>query len=195
MRYGRTINLIALLAVLAAGSTMAPAASADSGIATGAEASTAAATTESKPTADSSTDAKPTTATEAKPATDTSAPPATEPATTSAPATTEAPSTPVTSTPEAPEAVPATRPVSPSVPNEVPGEAPAPGGGAELPFTGPGDVVFAIVLALLAGTGGILFMAGAAGREQIEGLSRRTMGSPSGFKLAYRELLKQQVND
>jgi len=75
---------------------------------------------------------------------------------------------------------------------DTPGKTPVKGDGT-LPFTGPGDVVLAVVLALLAGTGGILFLFGAAGREAIEGLNRRDMSSPSGFKLAYRELLKQQM--
>ena len=69
----------------------------------------------------------------------------------------------------------------------------APGGG-DLPFTGPGDVVLAIVLALLAGTGGILFLFGASGREQLDTLNRRGMDSPSGFHLAYRELRKDQLD-
>lgn len=69
-----------------------------------------------------------------------------------------------------------------------------PHGGGELPFTGPGDVLLAILLAMLAGTGGLVLLAGASGREQIEALSARSMSSPSGFKLAYREVLKQQVD-
>lgn len=80
-------------------------------------------------------------------------------------------------------------PRTPDVPS-----ADTPTGGGQLPFTGPGDVLLAVLLALLAGTGGFLLLAGAAGREQIEALSARGMGSPSGFKLAYRELLKQQVD-
>jgi len=70
-----------------------------------------------------------------------------------------------------------------------------PGGGTSLPFTGPGDVVLAIVLALLAASGGILLLLGATGREAIDGLNRRSMASPSGFKVAYRELLKRQLGD
>lgn len=81
------------------------------------------------------------------------------------------------------------------VPDDVPGIDETPGGGGELPFTGPGDVALAIVLALLAGTGGMLFLFGASGREQLEGLNRRTMDSPSGFHVAYRELRKQQLDD
>jgi hypothetical protein len=91
-------------------------------------------------------------------------------------------------TPKTPE-VPVEHPKTPETPI-----VDVPGSGGELPFTGPGDVLLAIVLALLAGTGGFLLLAGAAGREQIEALSARNMGSPSGFKLAYRELLKQQVD-
>jgi hypothetical protein len=55
-------------------------------------------------------------------------------------------------------------------------------------------VVLAIVLALLAGTGGILFLFGASGREQLDTLNRRGMDSPSGFHLAYRELRKDQLD-
>jgi hypothetical protein len=75
-------------------------------------------------------------------------------------------------------------------------DAPAtkpPGGGGELPFTGPGDVLLALLLASLAGAGGMLLLAGASGREELDGLNRRTLASPSGFKLAHRELVKQQV--
>jgi hypothetical protein len=83
--------------------------------------------------------------------------------------------------------------VTPKTPiQDVPAATPA--GGGELPFTGPGDVLLAILLALLAGTGGILLLAGASGREQIEALSHRSMGSPSGFKLQYREVLKDLVD-
>ncbi len=67
-------------------------------------------------------------------------------------------------------------------------------GDTDLPFTGPGDVVLAIVLALLAGSGGILFLFGASGREQLDTLNRRGMDSPSGFHLAYRELRKDQLD-
>lgn len=87
-------------------------------------------------------------------------------------------------TPKTPDVLPRT----PEIP-EVPGRTP--NGGGDLPLTGPGDVLLAIVLALLAGTGGILLLAGAHGREQIEALSRRSMSSPSGFKLQYREVLRQ----
>lgn len=70
-----------------------------------------------------------------------------------------------------------------------------PGNGTSLPFTGPGDVLLAVIIALLAGTGGMLLLMGANGREVIEGLNRRTMASPSGFRVAYRELLKREVGD
>jgi hypothetical protein len=86
---------------------------------------------------------------------------------------------------------------TPDTPNTVPEDVPGttPGSGTELPFTGPGDVALAIVLALLAGTGGMLFLFGASGREQLEGLNHRGMDSPSGFHVAYRELRKQQLDD
>jgi hypothetical protein len=71
--------------------------------------------------------------------------------------------------------------------------AKVPHGGGQLPFTGPGDVLLALLLASLAGAGGMLLMAGASGREELDGLNRRTLASPSGFKLAHRELIKQQV--
>jgi hypothetical protein len=87
-------------------------------------------------------------------------------------------------------------PKVPTSPNVIPNTpATTPGAGTQLPFTGPGDVVLAIVLSLLAGTGGILFLLGASGREQLDTLGRRDMDSPSGFQLAYRELRKQQMND
>lgn len=82
------------------------------------------------------------------------------------------------------------------VPETSPGEVPKTGTGtsAELPFTGPGDVLIAILVAALAGTGGMLLMLGAGSRESIEALSPRGMRSTTGFRVAYRELLKRQVD-
>ena len=68
-------------------------------------------------------------------------------------------------------------------------------GGGSLPFTGPGDVVLAVVLALLMGTGGMLLLMGAGSREAFEGMTRRSMGSSSGFERARRELLKRDMED
>lgn len=219
MLHGRFIQLLAVVTTLAASAVLAPVAMADSG--TGEDAPSAitkpspeAPTATDKPvvvegtakpvTTDSSPKA-PATEQTPRPA---AAPPASTPVT-AKPATTSS-STAVctdssssgggtcTPTTSSTTATPATPQEGPSTPNEVPtttADIPAadrPGGGTELPFTGPGDVVLAIVLALLAGTGGILFMAGATGREELAGLRRRTMDSPSGFKLAYRELLRQQ---
>jgi hypothetical protein len=82
---------------------------------------------------------------------------------------------------------------TPTTPSTAPG--PTPGSGQDLPFTGPGDVILAIVIALLAGTGGLILLLGASGREAIENLSRRTMKSPSAFRVAYREHLKRQLEE
>lgn len=162
--------------------------------------------TSTKPPVDTST--KPPVDTSTKPPVTTTAPPVTE---TPAPVT-EAPKTSVPTCADTSTCV-ADTPKVPEVPNEpscadrpnaadcvpktpvlerIP-EAPG-GGNAQLPFTGPGDVVLAIVLALLAGSGGILFLFGASGREQLDTLNRRGMDSPSGFHLAYRELRKDQLD-
>jgi hypothetical protein len=110
---------------------------------------------------------------------------------------TDKPVTTPTPGPQIPDVgTPSTPEVPKEVPNQVPDAVPGvqPGGGGNLPFTGPGDVLLAIVLAMLAGTGGILLLLGASGREQLDGLNRRDMGSTSGFGVAYRELRKQQVD-
>lgn len=208
MRLRKTMT-VALLA-----STMslftATAAHADSGVdgssssATATPATTTTGTTSVKP-ADTSSTVKPAdTSTTVKPAdtsststpTTTSSTPTT---TTSAPCTGSSSSssgepvcqegpTPTTPTPDTPKV-----PETPDnrVP-DVPGETPR--GGGDLPFTGPGDVLLAVLLAMLAATGGFALLAGATGREQLETLNRRTMASPSGFKLQYREVLKQLVD-
>lgn len=190
--------IAAILALTFAGAAMADAGSGDS----------------SAPGSSEATDTKPPTDTSSKPPVDTSSTPPVE---TKAPVT-ETP-TPVTEAPETSVPTPTctdsgtcTAPDEPQLPKEptcadtptaadcIPESLPAeavpqsPGGGAALPFTGPGDVVLAIVLALLAGSGGILFLFGASSREQLDGLNRRSMDSPSGFHLAYRELRKQQLD-
>lgn len=156
----------------------------------------------SAPSTDSSapsTDKPPTDS--SAPSTDTSTPTDSEPpATVDEPPVTSTPttSTPPTTTPDTPDVVPTCvkNPQAPGCVPSTPQDRPrTPVGGGDLPFTGPGDVVLAIVLALLAGTGGILFLTGATGREQLDGLQVTGMDSPSGFKLAYRELLKQQTDD
>lgn len=198
MHHSRMIQATSTIAAILASVLLAAPAYADSGI--GDESSTAApapaATSSEKPVVETTAPAaKPTTETTTKPSTDTTTKPSTE-ATTAPATTTAAPAT----TPTTPVALPdqpdVKTPDTPSVftptVNTPTGDAPA--GGGQLPFTGPGDVLLAIVLALLAGSAGILFMAGAAGRAQIDGLNPRGMDSPSGFKLAYRELLRQQVN-
>jgi hypothetical protein len=82
----------------------------------------------------------------------------------------------------------------PSTPGDIVGEDTVSGAG-ELPFTGPGDVLLAVVIALLAGMGGTLLLLGAASRDEIDGLNKRTLASASGFRVAYRELLKRQVGE
>jgi hypothetical protein len=64
-------------------------------------------------------------------------------------------------------------------------------GAGQLPFTGPGDVFLAILIALVAGTGGMLLLMAATGREELESVNKRTLASASGFRVAYRELLKR----
>ncbi len=211
MRVRRSTFLIATLVAATMSLAYAGAALADAG---SGDTSTAGSetTTDTKTPVDTST--KPPADTSTKVPVDTSTKP---PVTTSAPVTetpapvTEAPTTPVvtcsdtsTCTPDTPqqpelpvEPTCADRPdAADCIPNTPAERTPqAPGGGdAQLPFTGPGDVVLAIVLALLAGSGGILFMFGAAGREQLDTLNRRSMDSPSGFHLAYRELRKDQLD-
>ncbi|MCB0878909.1 MAG: hypothetical protein KDC46_08010 [Thermoleophilia bacterium] len=201
MRHARTT--IIMLTFAAALLVPAGAAFADSG-----SGDTSSVVTETKPPTETSskpatdTSSKPPTDTSSKPPVDTSVP-ETETPTTTAPScdddsSCESTTTPVTPevptvTPETPNVTPEQPKVTPTTPNVVPDSAP--GGGGQLPFTGPGDVLLAIVLALLAGTGGILFLMGASGREAIEGLSKRNMDSPSGFHVAYRELRKQQLDD
>ncbi|MCW2956951.1 MAG: hypothetical protein JWO69_1820 [Thermoleophilia bacterium] len=111
--------------------------------------------------------------------------------------TPEVPDLPTTETPELPDEVPQTPdlPVedTPTITN-VPDVPSTPGGG-DLPFTGPGDVMLAIAIALLAGTGGMLLLLGAGPREALERLNRRTMASPSAFRVAYREHLKRQLEE
>ena len=41
----------------------------------------------------------------------------------------------------------------------------------------------------------LLLLLGATGREQIDGLNKRTLASASGFRVAYRELLKRQTQE
>jgi hypothetical protein len=109
------------------------------------------------------------------------------------PATETTPDVPTVETPDVPVALPAKPVVDTPAVADVP--AATPGAGTELPFTGPGDVILAIVIALLAGTGGALLLLGAGSREVIEGLSKRTMASPSAFRVAYREHLKRQLEE
>ena len=212
MRFGKTFIIAtmasATIALAATGSAYADAGSGDTS-------SPAPTETATKPPVDTSS--KPPVDTSSKPPEDTKAP-VTEvpktPVTTSTPTT----STPVTSAPCTSSAPSAGAPIClPGTPEEPEVETPqtcadtpnavdcapdtpdtrvpdAPGSGGDLPFTGPGDVVLAIVLALLAGSGGMLFLMGAAGREQLDVLNRRGMDSPSGFHLAYRELRKQQLD-
>lgn len=206
MRHGRYATTFILLLALAAPTTaLADSGSGETGAASEPVATKPAADTSSKPAVETSTPP----ATETKPPVTTTAPPVTADPVTEAPATTPATTTPATTTatdtPTESPAVPTTPDVTPSPcegagcipdsPRTVAGTPGNPGGGRDLPFTGPGDVVLAIVLAMLAGTGGVLFVAGAAGREQLDALSPRGMGAPSGFKLAYRELRKQQLRD
>ena len=160
--------------------------------------STSTAVTDKKPPCGTACEV-PVTQTPKPPVTETPKPPVTEmpkppatnvskPPVTGLPSTTPVMTTPLPETPGVTPTTPGTR-----TPTDVVNRAP--GGGGQLPFTGPGDVVLAVVLALLAGTGGILFLAGAAGREQLDAAQRRTMDSPSGFQLAYRELRKQQMDE
>lgn len=93
-------------------------------------------------------------------------------------------------TPNAADCVPET----PDARGPAPSQRTGTGTTAQLPFTGPGDVLIAILVAALAGTGGLLLMLMAGGRESIEALSPRGMGSTTGFRVAYRELLKRQVD-
>lgn len=207
MRVRRSTFLIAtlvaaMLSLAYTGAAMADAGSGDS------SAAASDSTTGTKPPAD--TTSKPPVDTSA-PVTETPVPATVTPVTVTPKPVTEAPKTPVVTcsdtssctpnTPEEPE-LPveptcADRPDAadciPDTPGKPTPESPG-GGDAQLPFTGPGDVVLAIVLALLAGSGGILFMFGAAGREQLDTLNRRGMDSPSGFHLAYRELRKDQLD-
>lgn len=202
----------ATLSLACAGAALADAGSGETS-ATGASASsssssTSTVTTSSKPPSDTST----------KPPTDTKAPVTELPKTESPKPVTEAPKTPPVTTPvpacadtstcvttpddqELPHetcsdtpGVATTAACAPSTPDRAVPDAPGGGNTQQLPFTGPGDVVLAIVLALLAGSGGILFLFGAAGREQLDVLNRRGMDSPSGFHLAYRELRKDQLD-
>jgi hypothetical protein len=99
--------------------------------------------------------------------------------------------------PEEPDCTENCTPTTPDCvgPSCVPTTPDAPGGGGSddrpLPFTGPGDVLLAVIIALLAGTGGLLLMLGASSRESLDELSRRSMASPSGFKVAWRELVRR----
>jgi hypothetical protein len=79
---------------------------------------------------------------------------------------------------------------------ELPKEKPvveSASGAPELPFTGPGDVAIALIVALLAAVGGSLLMLGAGGKESLESLNPRGMNSTTGFRVAYRDLLKRQI--
>lgn len=141
----------------------------------------------------------PSTAVDTKPSTDTKVPDdtSTKPPTDTETTTPETPSNPDVNVPDEPK-VPSNPGCvgSACVPDNQPGpKVTTQGGGAQLPFTGPGDVVLAILLAMLAGAGGLLFLVGATGREQIDGLSKRTMSSPSGWHIAYRDLRKNQLRD
>lgn len=109
------------------------------------------------------------------------------------PATETTPDVPTVETPDVPVEVPTKPEVDRPAVADIP--AATPGAGTELPFTGPGDVILAIVIALLAGTGGVLLLLGAGSREVLEGLSKRTMASPSAFRVAYREHLKRQLEE
>ena len=190
---------ICLVAALAfAGSALADAGSGDTTSPAATDTKTPVDTSTSKPPTNTSapkTEVPPPAPPKTQTPVTTTTPPATSPGctTTSSGTACEGPNEPelpqepktCADTPNAAECIPDT-------PGEFVPQAP---GGGELPFTGPGDVVLAIVLALLAGTGGVLFLLGAAGREQLDGLSRRGMDSPSGFHVAYRELRKQQLRD
>jgi hypothetical protein len=192
MRHGRTTTIL-LTFLLALGAPVSALADPGAGETSAKAPTDVAAPADSKPaegTAAPAPDTKAPVDTATKPPADTAAPTTEEPAT-----TTDVPQTPtapeVPAEPEAP-----TVPQTPNSPDVVPDDVDAaPGGGGDLPFTGPGDVLLALVIAMLAGTGGILFMMGATGREQLEGLNERSMDSPSGWHLAYRELRKQQLAD
>ncbi|MCW2920315.1 MAG: hypothetical protein JWL76_189 [Thermoleophilia bacterium] len=221
MRVRRSTFLIATMVAATLSLACAGAALADAGsgeTSASATAASSSSSSSSSSTSTTSTSSKTPTDTSTKPPTDTKAPVTEVPKTTTPTPVTEAPKTPPATTP-----VPAcadtsscvTTPEDQELPQETCADTPgvattgscapttpdtrvvpdAPGGGnTQLPFTGPGDVVLAIVLALLAGSGGILFMFGAAGREQLDTLNRRGMDSPSGFHLAYRELRKDQLD-
>ncbi len=195
MRHARTTTIL-LTFLLALGAPAATAwADAGEGDTSAPAVTETAATTETKPPVDTHADSKPSTDTSTP---DTEVPTTTEPTcedTSSCEVSTTTPETPeVPVTPEVPTTTPETPDAKPETPDAVP-DTPTTTGSGDLPFTGPGDVVLALVLAMLAGSGGILFMAGASGREQIEGLSSRTMDSPSGFHVAYRDLRKSQLSD
>lgn len=183
----------------AAGPTSSSSQSSDSSVASAAPSDSSSSSSDSSTSVSASTESS-APATTSEPAT-TSAPATTsEPATTSAPATT-APATttaPVTTPkqPDAPKTCTDTPKAAACIPDTaVKPAAQAPGAGTPLPFTGPGDVMAAVLLAMLAGTGGLMLLMVAGSREAIEGLSRRSMASPSGFKVAYRDLLKQQLGE
>jgi hypothetical protein len=89
---------------------------------------------------------------------------------------------------------PATPPPSPTPQTPVehvnePPDTPVEGdGAAPLPYTGPGDVFAALVLALLASTGGAVLFLHAATREAFVGGAKRTMRSITGFSIAHNDL-------
>lgn len=167
-----------------------------------AETSTSSSGDTSTPTSSTSS----TTSSTSTSTTETSTPPVTTTTSTPPPVTTTTSTPPPTTTAETtPPVVEVPEvPVSPDV--KVPKIADVPqapaintarvvSGAGELPFTGPGDVLLAVVIALLAGMGGTLLLMGAASREEIDGLNKRTLASASGFRVAYRELLKRQVGE
>jgi hypothetical protein len=61
-------------------------------------------------------------------------------------------------------------------------------GGGSLPYTGPGDLLAALFLAMMAATGGSLLFLHASSREAVMSMGRRTMRSLSGFSIAHNDL-------
>lgn len=205
------VQTLAVLLVLLAVAGVAQASSLDSssssGDSSGSSPTTPAATTptsssDSTPSTDT-TPTAPTTSTStdtAPPTTTTSTDVPTAPSTTT---TTDTPTTPgdtpdtpdvvdCTDTPTAADCIPVT---SDNTIEKVPATTAAAGGSPELPFTGPGDVAIALLIALLAAVGGTLLVMGAGSKESLESLNPRGMNSTTGFRVAYRDLLKRQIGN
>jgi hypothetical protein len=67
------------------------------------------------------------------------------------------------------------------------------GAGRRLPFTGPGDLYAAFLLALFVATGGFVLMMHASVRDRALAAARRTMRSMSGFRKVDIELQQPVV--